>query len=212
VVYRSIAGLDSIAQAAGRCNREGKLNDVGQLGQVHVFVPPKPAPRGLLLKGENTTRELISLSEFNPHQPDVFTRYFKLFYSKVNDTGSRFHDLLIQDVNPDLYFQFRTAAKEFRLIDDQAQQPVIVRYKKSDKWLKRLRFAGPTREIMRALQRFTVNLPTRMVASMLADGRLEEVEPHKAPGILAQSFPKLYDRRIGLNVYMDHLPAEDLIV
>jgi hypothetical protein len=65
---------------------------------------------------------------------------------------------------------------------------------------------------MRALQRFTVNLHPRTLASMLADGRLTEVEPQKAPGIIAQSFPKLYDRQIGLMVYMDHLPAEDFIV
>jgi CRISPR-associated endonuclease/helicase Cas3 len=201
VVYRALAGLDSIAQAAGR------------LGEVHVFVPPKLAPRGLLRKGENTTRELCALPEFDPHQPDAFTRYFQLFYSKVNDTGSQFYDLLIKDVNPDLYFQFRTAAEQFRLIDDQAQQSVVVRYKnKSEKWLTQLRFAGPTREIMRALQRFTVNLPTRMVARMLADGRLEEVEPRKAPGIIAQSSLNLYDRGMGLDVYTDYLPVEDLIV
>jgi CRISPR-associated endonuclease/helicase Cas3 len=214
VVYRALAGLDSIAQAAGRCNREGKLNDAGRMGEVHVFVPPKPAPRGLLLKGEHTTRELCSLPDFDPHQPDAFTRYFQLFYSKVNDTGSQFQDLLIKDVNPHLYFQFRTAAEEFRLIDDQAQQPVIVRYKKNEieKWLTRLRVAGPKRQIMRALQRFTVNLPTRMVSAMLVDGRLEEVEPLKAPGIIAQSSLNLYDPQIGLNVYSAHLPVEDLIV
>ena len=214
VVYRALSGLDSIAQAAGRCNREGKLNEVGRLGEVYVFVPPKPAPRGLLLKGENTTRELCSLPEFDPHQPDAFNRYFQLFYSKVNDTGSQFHDLLIKDVNPDLYFQFRTAAEQFKLIDDQAQQSVVVRYKEKeiDKWLNRLRFAGPTREIMRALQRFTVNLPTRMVTRMLTDGRLEEVEPRKAPGVVAQSSLNLYDRRMGLDVYTDYLPVEDLIV
>jgi CRISPR-associated endonuclease/helicase Cas3 len=211
VVYRALAGLDSIAQAAGRCNREGKLNDVGQMGQVHVFVPPKPAPPGLLLKGENTTRELISVGEFSPHQPDVFTHYFKLFYSKVNDTGTQFHDLLVKNANPGLNFQFRTAAQEFRMIPDQ-QQPVIVLYNQSEKWLQKLRFAGPTRGIMRALQRFTVNLHPHTVASMLADGRLTEVEPHKAPGIIAQSFPKLYDCRIGLTVYVNHLPVEDLIV
>ncbi len=213
VVYRALAGLDSIAQAAGRCNREGKLNDTGRLGEVHVFVPPKPSPPGLLLKGENTTRDLRSLPNFDPHDPDTFARYFEKFYPKVNDTGSQFHDLLVKNVNPDLCFQFRTAAKEFRLID-QDQQPVIVRYKekKIDKWLTQLRFAGPKRQIMRALQRFTVNLPTRMVTAMLADGRLEEVEPHKAPGIVAQACLNLYDPQIGLDVYSAQLPVEDLIV
>jgi CRISPR-associated endonuclease/helicase Cas3 len=212
VVYRALAGLDSIAQAAGRCNREGRLSETGRLGEVHVFVPPKPAPRGLLLKGENTTRELCSLPDFDPHQPDAFNRYFQLFYARVNDTGSQFHDLLVRDANPDLFFQFRTAAEEFRLIDDQAQQPVIVRYRGSEKWLSKLRGAGPKQEIMRALQRFTVNLPTRMMAAMLADGRLETVDPVKAPGIIAQSPLKLYDREIGLDVYGDHLPVDDLVV
>ncbi|MBI4027601.1 MAG: CRISPR-associated endonuclease Cas3'' [Verrucomicrobia bacterium] len=211
VVYRALAGLDSVAQAAGRCNREGKLNDGERLGEVHVFVPPKPAPRGLLLKGENTTRELCALAGFDPQQPDAYNRYFRLFYSRVNDTGSQFHDLLVRDANPTLHFQFRTAAEQFKLIDDQAQQPVLVRYMNSEQWLTRLRFAGPTREIMRALQRYTVNLPSRMVTAMRDDGRLEEVEPVKAPGIIAQSCLKIYDHRIGLDVYAGNLPVEDLI-
>ncbi|MEI6971296.1 MAG: CRISPR-associated endonuclease Cas3'' [bacterium] len=211
VVYRALAGLDSIAQVAGRCNREGRLNDKGAMGQVYVFVPPKPAPRGLLLKGEGTTRELCALPNFDPQAPESFTNYFRLFYAKVNDTGSRFRDLLVKDA-ADLHVQFRTAGADFRLIDDQAQRPVIVRYGKSSHLLTQLRFAGPTREIMRQLQRYTVNLPARMVDILLADGRLEEVAPRKSPGIVAQCNLKLYDAKIGLDVYRESLPVEDLMV
>ena len=211
VVYRALAGLASIAQVAGRCNREGKLNTEGRLGEVHVFVPPKPSPIGLLRKGEDKTRELCSLPGFDPQQPELFTRYFELFYSTINDKGSRFHDWLIKDVNPDLFFQFRTAAENFKLIDDQAQRPVIVRYGRSEKLLNQLRFAGPTREIMRQLQRYTVNLPTRMVGIMRDNGLLEEVDPKKAPDIIAQCNLRLYDKKVGLDIYKENLPIEDLI-
>ncbi len=208
VVYRALAGVDSIAQAAGRCNREGKLNDSGQVGEVHVFLPPKSAPRGLLLKGENTTRELCSLPEFDLHKPDTFLRYFQSFYSRVNDTGSQFHDLLIKDVNPTLYFQFRTAAVQFKLIKDEHQRTVIVRYGRNEKLLKTLRIVGPTREIMRKLQRYCVHLPVHMVEKMKFDGMIEEIHD----GILIQTLPSMYKKNIGLDVFLENLPIEDLIV
>jgi len=207
VVYRALAGLDSVAQAAGRCNREGKLNAGGGLGQVHVFVPPKPVPRGLLAKGEATTRELCSLPDFDLLDPDAFTRFFCLFYSKVNDIGTQFRELLSKDAIPDLYIPFRTAAAKFHLIDDQAQRPALVQFRDSHELLRQLRTIGPKRDIMRKLQRFTVNLPFWMADKMLASGLLEEIWP----GFLAQSLPSLYDETIGLNIFQDTIPGEDLI-
>ena len=58
VVYRALAGFDSITQAAGRCNREGKL---GKFGNVNVFIPPKQAPVGMMRKGEDASKELIAM-------------------------------------------------------------------------------------------------------------------------------------------------------
>jgi CRISPR-associated endonuclease/helicase Cas3 len=208
IVYRALAGLDSIAQAAGRCNREGKLNADGQFGQVHVFVPPKPAPRGLLHKGESTTKELLSITDFDLQKPEAYKDYFKCFYSKVNDIGIRFHDWLTPDDPNVMAVHFRTAAQHFHFIDDQAQRPVIVRYGQGDKLLATLRKYGPNRPLMRKLQRYTVNLPTRLVQAMLHDGRLEE----NAFGIIAQSGLNIYDDKIGLDIYKESLPVEDLVI
>lgn len=206
VVYRAFAGLDSIAQAAGRCNREGTLKSKGQ---VHVFNPPKLAPPGILRKGEDAARELLSLHEIDPQNPAAFPKFFHQFYARVNDYGgARFTDLLVKDVNPRIEIQFRTAAKEFHIIDDAMSRPVIVRYKNSERLIEQLRQAGPTRDIMRKLQRYTVSLPVRMLEQMKLEGLLEEIPP----GIYAQTLPSLYSLRIGLDVFGRHIDATDLIV
>lgn len=206
VVYRALAGLDSIAQAAGRCNREGKLNDMGKCGMVHVFVPPTSTHPGLLRKGESAMRDLHA-SGVDPQNPESFRRYFERFYDKINSTGSQFSDWLTRDVNPMLAIQFRTAAANFKLIDEQEQQAVIVRYRHNDALIQQLLFAGPSREIMRRLQRYTVNLPARMVSQMKHDGLVEEIHD----GIFVQAFSGLYTS-IGLDVFRESLPIEDLII
>jgi CRISPR-associated endonuclease/helicase Cas3 len=193
VGHRALAGLDSLGQFAGRCNREGLLPD---RGQVYVFVPPDDPSDNMLRKGVDTTRALAASGELHPHLPEEFTRYFSLFYSAVNDTGADWlREGLVRDVP---YVQFRTAANEFRFIDDRDQRPVIVLYGGSQQLLNQLRRTGtPTRRLLRLLQRFTVNLPIRTVATMLADGRLVEI----VPGIVAQHSRELYDQQTGLNVY-----------
>ncbi|MDR2463470.1 MAG: CRISPR-associated endonuclease Cas3'' [Verrucomicrobiales bacterium] len=149
VVYRAFAGLDSIEQAAGRCNREGKLPD----GSVYVFMPPRPAPRGLLRKSEDTLIELLADKNFDRESPARFAKYFRLFYGRVDDADS---EALFKELIPDpltMNFAFRHVAEKFKLIDD-AYQPVLVRYDAdSEDLIRRLERAGPNRELMRKLQR-----------------------------------------------------------
>ncbi len=204
VVYRALAGLDSIAQAAGRCNREGELNAQGRFGEVYVFIPPKPAPRGLLLKGENTTRELIALTDFTPDHPESFTRYFELFYSRINDTGSKFKEMLQRDA-PNIEFHFRTAANEFHLINE-AQQPVFVQYGNSSQWLEDLRNEGPKRLTMRKLQRFAVNLSKNDFEKAILDGLVDQVWPGLWLWI------GKYDNCYGLDLYGAGWGPEDLTI
>lgn len=205
VVYRAIVGLDSINQAAGRCNREGTRPEPGL---VKVFIAPKPAPPGLLRKGEDTTRELMAIPGFLPDTPDAFQRYSTHYYSSINDNGETWlHDRLIKNVNPDGNVQFRTAGQEFQLIKDETV-PIIVRFNNSHKLIDKLRFAGPNRELMRALQRFTVNIKPEVAKRLQYEGRIEEIQD----GILVQVDTHLYDLKVGLNIFSETYDPNDLYV
>jgi CRISPR-associated endonuclease/helicase Cas3 len=208
VVYRAFAGLDSIAQAAGRCNREGMLNAKGELGQVYVFAPPKQSPPGLLRKGEDTTRTLIHLPDFDLHDPRIFTAYFKHFCANINTTGkTEYYEMLVRDVNPGIEIEFRTASEEFKIIDETTR-PVFVRYGNSKELIEQLRIVGPKRELMRKLQRFTVALNMYTIETMRKCGLIEEIEP----GFLVQTLPSLYSDTVGLDVFNENLPISDLMV
>jgi CRISPR-associated endonuclease/helicase Cas3 len=197
VVYRALAGLDSIAQAAGRCNREGRL----ERGEVVVFIPPKPAPPGLLRKGEDACRSVLHGVTGQPLTRSLFARYFEQLYHACElDT----HDICsLLEVNGDtLAVNFRSAAEKFRLIQDEDSAPIIVRYRgmngqddSIDKWLATLRKSGPERWLMRKLQRYTVNLHRKQSMTLLNQGDIEEI----MPGLFVQVSDWLYDPDLGLN-------------
>ena len=203
VVYRALTGLDSIAQAAGRCNREGKLKT---MGQVHVFVPPQAPPRGHLLKSEQEIKTIYGLPNFNADRPETYKRYFKNFYSSLNDLGQKFNEPLTKNVYPDFFFQFRSAAMDFNFIDDQIQRPVFVHYGESKKYLDALKVAGPKRDVMRKLQRFTVNISKWIFDKAVAVGLVQEV--HK--GFWCWCGP--YDKSVGVNIFDAGWSEQDLII
>lgn len=207
VVYRALAGLDSIAQAAGRCDREGSLTASGKMGQVHVFIPPKPAPPGLLRKGEDRMREIMNMTDLDLQDPVTFRRYFTMFYGALNSTGEEWLDeRFVKNVNPRLEFQFRTGGREFQIIKNYGQA-VFVSYGKSSKWLDQLRAIGPTRENMRALQRYAVNLSKAGFDRARASGLVENLWQDEFWGWLPE-----YDRKLGVDIFGGGWSADDLII
>lgn len=204
VVYRAYAGLDSVAQAAGRCNRESSLP---ALGRVVVFHPPRPAPPGLLRKAESATRELAALGPL-ALSPAAFLRYFDLLYhSKVNSLDQEgILSLLGRDASR-LNMQFRTAAERFRLVDDSGYRAVLVTWGAGAELVRRLRCEEPHRQLLRQLQRFTVNLPERQFRALLSAGDVGEV----AEGFFAQQRERLYDERLGMLTDSPEYDPEELV-
>lgn len=202
VVYRALAGLDSIAQAAGRCNREGKLNEQGK---VIVFVPPKPAPAGLLRQAAQITVSLLTDNTKNVLHRELAKTFFEHLYVRAPSLDKHcIHDLLTRDAQ-DCQIQFRTAGEKFKLIDDSAYQTILVNYRKSPALLKNLASIGPKRDLMRKLQRYAVNVPKPLFAQLEKQGDVCEIWP----GIYAQVGNKLYDKSLGV-VIDGNIAPDDL--
>jgi CRISPR-associated endonuclease/helicase Cas3 len=129
VVYRAMAPLDSIAQAAGRCNREGRLNTLGQLGQLHVFEPASDArgrrylfPTHAYYQATEVTLSLLRQCNgpLDLNDPEVFCRYYRQLYD-LTDPASQNKDLdhAIQALHsPEI-------ARLYRLIEQDAIQVVV---------------------------------------------------------------------------------------
>ena len=198
VVYRALAGLDSIAQAAGRCNRENKLADEEKRGKVVVFNPPKAAPPGLLRKGEDACKSILRTNSIRELTPEIFTKYFQQFYPNLNDFDKPcFYEQLIKEADV-FKFQFRTLAHDFKLIDD-VQKNIVVLYKNkkdennSEELIKELRFKGPSKQLGRKLQRFVVNVPLQCFNKLVQMEYIEELH-----GYWIQRDPVIYKPGLGI--------------
>lgn len=78
-VWRALGPYDAIVQAAGRCNRNGRLKP--EEAQVHVFrTEDDKLPPGVYRSATNQTELLRKMAAANPHDPSSFELYFRLLY------------------------------------------------------------------------------------------------------------------------------------
>lgn len=188
VVYRALAGLDSIVQAAGRCNREGGCHDRGSL---YVFRAPTQPPPGTATKGLETTLGMLDRygGELDIHNPHLFDEYFRSLYFK--------EDLDARNVQRERQaFNFASVAEQFKLIEDNYTRPIVVPYAGVEDRLDRLRANGPSRGTLRALQPFLVTIPERERRRLEEAGALEVIDDMVT--LLAAPFHHLYRDDYGL--------------
>jgi CRISPR-associated endonuclease/helicase Cas3 len=163
-VFRSMAGLDSIAQAAGRCNRNGRMP---HLGSVFIFRSEHQNTEMFVSETSNAAAQVLALHGADPLSLEAIERYFRLYYWDQTQRWDE-HGILgcfaLDGGNPlfPFIFQFATAAKDFKIIQENTR-PVIVPFNREGQELgDRLRkLPCMNREIARRLQRYTVQIRNR---------------------------------------------------
>ncbi len=193
VVYRAMAGLDSIAQAAGRCNREGLLLDhegVATLGRVVVFRAETKPPAGVLRKGWEVAESMLATDgTLDLLSPSVQERYFRLLYAASNLDAK--HVVRERDA-----LNFATVASLVRLIDDQGGEQLVVPWGSEVADLVRRFRTHPTRDGARRLQLLAVAVRPRELVTLQQLGAAETLEGFGA--VLAAPYQHLYDETYGL--------------
>lgn len=203
LVLRALGPLDGIIQAAGRCNREGKL----PLGRVVIFRPQEGGmPQGAYRTGADITRALLGKygEDLDPDDPQNSRRYFQQLYDTLDIDRERIQKLRSR-------FEYMEVAKHFQMIPDDTESVVICyspkpageehdkELKELDRLLNSLRYGtSKGRYLLRKLQPYTVSLRTRQAKE--ARDLIEPVVP--GVGRWLGEYDPVHGLIVGLNLDM----------
>lgn len=152
-VFREEAGLDSVLQAAGRCNREGKRspeNSVVTLFQGEEKAPPQ------FRTAVDTFRQIRAAFP-DLAAPETIQSYFRQFLYLKGEKQQDVKGILSLMKDPRSHYPFETVADQFRLIESQTRTVYIPRGEGAS-LIRRLEEGERSRNLFRALGQYGVSV------------------------------------------------------
>ena len=203
IVYRAMSGLDSIVQAGGRCNREGKRPVPGK---VYVFsLSDGGNAAKAIAQGQHATRFLLDNTEAETYTSiplELIEAYYRRYYSSVGsfDTKHVIEDLYDEDEAKRWRFDFEQASDAFRLIDN-VDHDLFVPYARGKDLIEKLQrqTLHLDRRTMRELQQYHVSI-SKWNYEELKEARLlsEVVVNRDTKQTILVLAPQGYDETLGV--------------
>lgn len=158
-VYRELAGIDSVIQAAGRCNREGKKDreecktvifSMEEVDGIHI-------PRELKLPAAVAARIAEEYEAIT--SPEAIEAYFNQLYF-FRGEGLDAKDIVgqMEEAVKSLSFPFASVSKQFRLIENDTKAILIDIEEEAGKLTERLRLGEHSRQLVRDAGQYCINL------------------------------------------------------
>jgi CRISPR-associated endonuclease/helicase Cas3/CRISPR-associated endonuclease Cas3-HD len=174
VVYRTMTGIDSVAQAAGRCNREGKL----PAGEVFIFKSTET--HGKATSWQSVVAEIgeITLaSSDDPLSLQTVAEYFQRLYHYKADSGLDEKKILqqIEERAGEFAFPFEEIANEFQIIEEGTKDVIIPFDDHARSTIDRLRTAEYPWRFVRDLQGYSISIYPNEFREMERMNRIETI-------------------------------------
>lgn len=192
VAYRALAGLDSMIQAAGRCNREGKrpLDD----SVVYLFDTEQKPPQMLEQNIAAARRVLEQYEDITA--PDAIKAYFDFLLYTLKDASALDLKQIMQTITGGT-MPFAQIANAFRIIESAEYTLYVPRDEQSRKLVEKLRRGEIDRSLMRTLGQYAVGVYPWHFRELDRTGAVERVPAADNAAILLDG--NLYSDRTGLS-------------
>ena len=193
LVMRAEAGLDSVAQAAGRCNREGKRSSENSF--VWIFAPEEQwkAPPELATQAAVMRLTADEFSDDLLSTQAVAAYFAELYQLKGSELDNKKILKMHNDTGQSLDFPFQTIADKFRMIESHMQPLIIPFDGEAENLISSLHHADHIGGLLRKLQPYTVQIPEKALAALYKAGRIEPINE--------KNFGKQFYKLIGLDLY-----------
>lgn len=152
IVYRQIAGMDSMIQAAGRCNRNGEKDVADSKVYIFDFIDEKKVTNQKL---QIETAESVLQDYEKVDDLTGITDYFKRLY---HYRGTSLDKKNIMGEFKQMQFNFSKVAKEFKLIEENTKMIFINKEPKAEELLNELKIKGASRERLRKAGQYCVQI------------------------------------------------------
>jgi len=208
VVYRSMAGIDSVAQAAGRCNREGKLN----MGVAYVFYPENHGmPKGWLKRTAELGKTALERTH-DPLKPTEVESYFSALY-EIEDEKLDKEGVIpkIKEQERALQFPFRTIAESFKLINEFTSTVIIPWDEDCRTILADVEYSHFPGGYVRKLQKYGVEVYDQEFKDLIEVEALEEVAG-RFYVLKEEMYDKHYSKEIGLKPFTESMYFNDNLI
>lgn len=205
VVYRALAGLDSVVQAAGRCNRGDLL---GELGKVYVFVPKAKwkAPPDVERQGQQAL--MIANQHHDLFEKPALDAYYRQRFGLGEGLDKRKILRMIEEHRRDGLFAFEDIAASFEMIQS-AGEPVIIPYDEEGRAVvERLKKPDTLLSALREAREYSVTVYPDQRDALEKKGVIVKIGDAWVLDISDQRLDLLYDKHCGLMVNGDPRLAE----
>lgn len=168
-VYRQLAGVDSMIQAAGRCNREGKRAAQDSFAYLFQFEEKEYVP-GQQLQID-VSKVLLSEGEDISSLHGI-EKYFEALY---HFRGESLDKKKIFEEFKDKRYNFAKAAKEFKLIEENTLTVFISREEEAEELLWQIKHQGYTKLGMRKAGQYCIQLYENDIEKLRGAGMLRPI-------------------------------------